>query len=379
MDGAMRSAEPVTHTRITPTGDAVVLVTAPIHSRADALAVVAPFRTDVEPGERLGADLVVVESSLPQLFRGTLTYDVPQPHCLEFSATDQFRARISSALNDQDVTCTEVTVLFFDDGYGAVAVTYRIAAGWERYGPALKHLGRDSREETCERLRSLLLEALAPIYEELSAEGSRGPQIPYFNMTYGGEADAPEPGRARLAPGYRDLVYPNSPEPLRSMSPWRDQFFYAGYAYNLIFGRDTDGQVRKFSRLLMLLGITYSRLARTSASAKGALIQGRDHDVVWLQDLARSIRSSYQDLITPTFSFDFHALCLRDAVLRAWSLDVLHRSAEDLLLLVRSTVADRIARSQARRSRWINVALAALTALSLISTIEAAVNLWNMP
>ncbi|RPF21567.1 hypothetical protein EDD34_2198 [Myceligenerans xiligouense] len=365
--------------RITPTGDAVVLVTAPIHSRADALAVAPPFRTDVEPGERLGSEFVVVESSLPQLFSGTLTYDAPKPHCLELSGTDEFLTRISTELNDQDVTCTEITLLFFDDGYGAVAVTYRIAGGWGRYGPDLKHFGRDSREDTCEQLRRLLLQALAPVYRELSEESSPGPQVPYFNMTYGGETDAHEPGRGHLAPGYRDLVYPNSPEPLRSMSPWRDQFFYAGYAYSLIFGNDTEGQVRKFSRLLMLLGITYSRLARTSASAKAALIQRRDHDVLWLQDLARWIRSSYQDLVTPTFSFDFHALCLRDAILRAWSLDVLHRSAEDLLLLVRATVEDRIARSQARRSRWINVALAVLTALSLISTIEAAVNLWNMP
>lgn len=194
-------------------------------------------------------------------------------------------------------------------------------------------------------------------------------------MAYGGLPTTQNPGRAHLDDAYRDLVYPSTPEPLTSSSPWASQFAYIGYAYMIVLDASPERSLQKLSLLLKILDITYLRLARASAAARSHLDHPDVLDLKELEDIAAMLDSNYRDLTNPTFSFDHHALCLRDAIFTAWDIDTLNASAQAMLLRVQRRVQAVAAQNQQRRNRWIQLGLAAISALSLISAVESAINL----
>src|SRR5690606_5621406 len=120
--------------------------------------------------------------------------------------------------------------------------------------------------------------------------------------------------------------------------------------------------------------VSYARLARFADAADSAL-RSRVHytDVAWLVRTERRLRSEYQALITPTFSFDHHALTVRDAVLESWDVPKLQARADNLLSMVRNAVEFRMAQDHARRIRRLNLLVLILTAVSIIPVVETVV------
>ncbi|MGW1887758.1 hypothetical protein [Streptomyces sp. NPDC001970] len=320
------------------------------------------------------------------LLQGSLTYGEPTVDLLTtFVGSDEWHGELQRRLKDLLAAQTgqslldmvDVIGMVFPDGYSSIAVTLRLPEGWDaRYRDSTHAgLGRAGRELLAAELRSMLLPPAERLLRRCGAGETAA--VPYFNLTYVGSTDHPDPGRACLSDDLRPLVYPDSPMPLASKSPWRDEFLFAGYAYNLLATPDPKAAAEKFRLLLLILDVSYIRLARTAAAADDALRRGQRADARWLSELEHRLRSEYQALVTPTFSYDHHALRTRDAVLQAWAAGNLQSRAADLLSTVRQTVDLRLAEDQARRIRKVNLVVAILTVLSGVATAEAAISLYD--
>lgn len=369
------------------TGDAYIMLTAPFFAAGDPLEPQPPLV--LAAGDDLDGRDALVRSAAPLalLLRGSLTYEQPTVDLLAcFVGTNSWREEVRRRLGEKldsraaglECAGVDVTGMIFPDGYGSIAVIIRLPDGWDPGSRAatLSAFGVDGREDLAAELRTLLLPPLQRTIRRCGA--GRDAVLPYFNLTYAGEADHPAPGRSTLDDDLRALVYPDSPMPLTSCSPWRDQFFFAGYAYNLLATARPRPNLEKLALLLHILNVTYMRLARTASAATNALRGGRhDADVEWLSSLERRLRYEHQALVTPTFSYDHHALLLRDAILRAWDTDRLQTQAENLLHMVRQSVELGLAEAQARRIRRVNIVITVLTVLSAIATAEAAVALYD--
>lgn len=368
-------------------GDACATFTAPFYADRDPLEPQAPCVLPADDALDGAGALLRSRNPLSLLLRGTLTYEQATVELLtSLVGSTTWREDVRRRLNDvlanhtdgPELDRVDVIGMVFPDGYGSIAVTLQLPKGWDRGRRAatLSAVGADGREVLAAELRSLLL---APVQRMMRRCGAgHAVTLPYFNLTYAGRTDHPEPGRSSLDDDLRTLVYPDSPMPLTSCSPWRDQFFYAGYAYNVLATTRLRSNVEKLSLLLLILNVSYARLARTAAAAGAALRTGRHKaDVTWLADLERRLRSEYQSLVTPTFSYDHHALLLRDAILRSWDTDRLQSQAENLLAMVRQSVELGLAGEQARRIRRVNLIITVLTILSAVATAEAAVSLYD--
>lgn len=368
-------------------GDAYITITAPFFPDGDPLALRAEY---LDPGDAdLDGEGALRRSDLPLdvIFRGTLTFDQPSVDSLigfigDEGWLDRLRVELDGLVPQPQAEPVydwiELIGVMFPDGYGSVAVTLRLPDGWEsdRWASTLQAVGVEGRELLADRLRSALL---LPLDRMLCRCGSRAPAaavLPYFNLTYAGDTDHPAPGRATLDDELRRLVYPDSAMPLPSVSPWMDEYLYTGYAYHLVATWEPLPNLRKLTLLLLILNVSYARLARFAAAADSALCNRAHYtDVAWLARTERRLRSEYQALITPTFSFDHHALTVRDAVLRSWDVPKLQARADNLISMVRSAVEFRMAQDHARRIRRLNKLVLVLTAVSIIPVVETVLTI----
>ena len=371
-------------------GDAWVAITAPFYPDDNPLA---RQRSCTLAGERdlAGAGaLVPADLPLRSILHGTLTYHHPSVDLLTgFVGGDRWlaelRSELSALASDQPdwsgYDRIELSGMLFPDGYGSVGVALRLPGGWtpERRAATLHAIGVTGREVLAARLRTALLPLLEQVLHRTGADRDTTVALPYFNLTYAGSTDHAEPGRLPLHDRLRTLVYPEAATPLASSSPWLDEYFYAGYAYHLLAMRDPVPNLRRLILLLLILNVSYARLARFAAAADRALVS-RDYrtDLAWLADTERRLRSEYQSLITPTFSFDHHALKVRDAILRSWDVPKLQSRTDNLISMVRHAVEFRMAQDQARRIRRLNLIVVVLTTLSVIPTVEAVLALYRL-
>lgn len=359
---------------VAPRGDAHVLLTAPFHLDSDPLR--GAHQLQLPPDHTMAGRFRLCSTGFGSLFQGTLTYQDPElgNTLLHVEGTAELLTAASEAIKGES-RCESIRVLAFPDGTGAVSLRFIEPGGWN-HRDALGPFGLEDREDTARRLRELILAELTDLLHSVEPRfGEAPPILPYINMTYGGLPTTQNPGRAHLDDAYRDLVYPSTPEPLTSSSPWASQFAYIGYAYMIVLDASPERSLQKLSLLLKILDITYLRLARASAAARSHLDHPDVLDLKELEDIAAMLDSNYRDLTNPTFSFDHHALCLRDAIFTAWDIDTLNASAQAMLLRVQRRVQAVAAQNQQRRNRWIQLGLAAISALSLISAVESAINL----
>jgi hypothetical protein len=384
-----RLHQKVAESSISLRGDAHIAITAPFFPDADPLIprdrCAPPAGNDLDGS----GDLLRAEVPVHTILRGTLTYQQPPVEALTGFTVgavwlDDLRADLelsTSAENGGHFDQVEVSGLLFPDGYGAVALSLRFPGGWEsdRRAATLGVIGVPGREAFAASVRARLLPPLERMLRRSGAGESSIAVLPYFNLTYAGSTDHPTPGRSCLDDELRHLVYPVSPMPLPSCSPWHDEYLYAGYAYNVLAMKDPLPSLRQLTLLLLVLNVSNARLARLAAAADHAL--GR-HDFEanpeWLTQTARRLRSEYQSLITPTFSFDHHALKIRDAILDSWDVPKLMDRADNLISMLRDAVELRMAEDQTRRIRKLNLVVFILTVLSTISTIEAALSIYNL-
>lgn len=369
-------------------GDTYLIFTAPFYVQRNPLepreATALPAGDDLDG---TGA-LIRSEISLSPLLQGSLTYEQPTVDLLtSFIGTEKWRDHLLRCLNQVYVNYSNSTRLavvnalgmLFPDGYGSIAVTLRLPDGWDpaHRQATLVAVGPRGRDPLAAELRAVLLPALERTLRRCGAGETAAAALPYFNLTYAGGTSHPEPGRSPLDDSLRALIYPNSALPLVSCSPWFDEFLYAGYAFNLLAAGDPVTRLEKLRLLLLVLDVSYARLARTAAAADESLRRDeRKTDVVsWLAHLERRLRAEYQALVTPTFSYDHHALRVRDALLRSWDADKLEARAEDLLAAVRRTAERRLAEAQGRRLRRVNLIIMILAVLSAVEMVDAAISL----
>lgn len=373
-------------------GDAYAVFTAPFYPQGNPLE-----RTTVAPQAirpHLLSSEVLVERDLPMesILKGTLTFQLPQvDEMVTFAARDSWLASLrddlpggaaQGAAREELFNHVELSGVLFADGYGSVAYTLRAPRGWEdRRSALLAAIGREGRDDLAEALRLRLLPELARLLRPWSSGEEPQIVLPYFNLTYVGNTTHPVPGEAALDNVLRPLLYPDTPLPLRSRSPWRDEFLYAGYAYMLLASDDPVASMRKLTLLLHVLNDSYARLATISAAADDVLRSEQDEgdgDLRLLAHTERRLRAEYQRLITPTFSFDHHALRVRDAILQAWDVPKLQSRADSLMAMLRRAVEFQMSEEHARRVDRLNRIILVLAFLSVISTVEAAASLWEL-
>jgi hypothetical protein len=392
MDGSTSEAAAFVHGPVDFVGDAYLTFTAPFYVDRNPLvpgmSCVVPLGDHLDEGQAFRRQ----EVRFGPLLQGSLTFELPTVDVLATFAggdawCEELRQRLGRLLAARSsrlaLTSVAVMGILCQDGYAAVAVTLTVAGGWERdrRPDLIAAVGPAGRDDFSAALRMMLLDPATQLIRR-SVGADVEVALPYFNLTYGGRTGHPMPGRAALADELRILVYPNSPEPLPSRSPWHHQYFYPGYAFNLLAMPDAEDcrrNLHKLALLLLILDVSYARLARTARAADRALWDGQrggyGADAGWLERLERRLRSDYQALVTPTFSYDHHALMLRDGILDAWDAAGLETRAEDLLAAVRQILERELAEEQAQRVARVNTIVTILTVLSAIATIEAVVSL----
>lgn len=387
---------------VTHRGDSSTLRPGSLELKGDAhLTLTAPFYVEGDPhdsdiacvlpaGDNLDGSGTFLRRpiSVEPLLRGSLTFHQPVMDFLTCFAGDDawcedVRCRLGERLAQRGaltIDRVDVRGMLFPDGYGSIAVKLALCAGWDahRRTDLAASFGRGSGDELASELRSLLLPPAQAMLRRCGAGETAEVALPYFNLTYAGHTDHPDPGRSTLDDDLRALIYPNSPQPLTSGSPLREEFFYPGYAFNVLAAGDLGASLEKLTLLLLVMDVSYARLARNAEAAQRSLDTGDiSTDLAKLVDVEHRLRSEYQSLISPTFSFDHHALMLRDALLHTWQADKLHSRADGLLTMLRQTIERTMAAEQARRTHRINVVVTLLTVLSAVATIEATVALYD--
>lgn len=365
-------------------GDALLLLTGPFFpapvALADSPAFAVPADGVLDPQGRL----MLVHRSLDQFLRGSLTFGNPPVDLLtHFAGSEEFHARLTTIVRETTALPVEldVTGILFPDGYGSVAVHLRIADGWTegRRAQLIDGYGQKGRDEVTTRIRDELLPALTAMSDRCRQGASCPTVLPYFNLTYAGGTTHPAPGRATLSDALRHLIYPRSAAPIPSESTWPEEFFYPGYAFFLLASRgdprDTLGQLE---HLLGQLNVHYARLERSASAAERIVREmALDEDPELLIALERRLRADYQALVRPTFSYDFHVLKLRDAVLEAWETEKVRERTDTLLEMARRAVERKLEHDQTRRVARVNLAVTIVAILSFVQCVDSALNLWS--
>jgi hypothetical protein len=364
-------------------GDAELLVTGPFFPSADPLDQ-RPI-CEVPAGGVLDAHgrLLSQDRSMDQFLRGSLTFGNPPFELLtHFAGSAEFNAELATIATQAvglPMSAT-LTGMLFPDGYGSVALRISVAGGWEApcRGPLIEGFGPVGRDLVAGQLREALLPVLADMANRCCPNAAGDTLLPYFNLTYAGMTKHPRPGRATLTDHLRQLIYPRSPDPIRSDSTWLEEFFYAGYAFLLLASANPRHTLDQLEHLLQHLDVLYARMDR-SASAADRLIRTATlgGEVEWLIAVERRLRADYQALVRPTFSYDHRVLKLRDSILLAWETDKAHARMDTLMEMARRAVERILAQEQAGRVARVNLVITILTILSFVASVEATVNLWS--
>lgn len=363
-------------------GDAQILLTAPFFPDADPLGFRPECTVPADGVLDSCGRLIPAERPLDGFLRGSLTFAEPRIDMLmQFAGTGRFNAELAADMQQTVGLPLDTTVagLLFPDGYGSVAVRIGVPCGWAAGNREvlLRGFGPEGRDLVAGRVRDALLPALSELSGNCCPGAACGTLLPYFNLTYVAGTTHPWPGRATLPDEFRTLLYPRSPDPITSNSPWADEFFYAGYAFSLLASAAPEDTLHRIEHLLLNLDTLHSRLDR-SASAADQMIRGggRGKNIDWLVALERRLRADYQALIRPTFSYDHHVLRLRDSLLYAWDADKISDRTDTLLQMAREAVERRLAEQQARRVAQVNLVVTILTIISLIASVDAGADLW---
>lgn len=366
-------------------GDAQLLLTAPFYPSADPL--------DERPTYQIPSDglldgkrrLIQADPTVVASLRGVSAYGNPTLDQLtQFAGSERFNAELARTVENVVDLSVRLTVngVLFPDGYGTAAVLIEVAGGWDK--PHRERLidgfGPEGRDAVAERLLAVLRPALAEMADRCCPKAPCETIVPYYNLTYVAQTSEARPGRGTLPDELRLLIYPRSPAPITSDSTWSDEFFYAGYAYSILVGRNPRNTLEQIGHLLLYLGVLYARMDR-SAGAADQLIRSatleKEQDREWLIGLERRLRADYQALVRPTFTYDYHVLKLRDSLLYAWETEKMRERADTLMQMARQAVERKFAEDQARRVTRVKLVVTILTALSLVSSIDAAVDLWT--
>lgn len=325
----------------------------------------------------------VVDDDWAGAFKGSLTFHDATP-------ADVVRLDVGGSIVDHicglaerhaglPVEHTEVQAMAFADSSLSVSVSLRIPSGWtDRRERLVDGFGPARRDGFVAGLRECLLGWGAE--QELVASDATDTvrYLPYFNLTYVGEPAAPRAGRAVIDHGVlRDLVYPSTSAPLPSHSPLLEEYLYAGYAFSLLGVEPGSTTPAKLRDLLLILDVVYGQLAGAAETAERDLAPDAEGEGPSVEELEGQLRRRYQEVVTPTFSYDHHLLSLRSAILDAWGTEHLLQRSQELLRWSHERQTQEQLEAQARRTKWVNVALTAIGLLAVFDTANAVIDLFD--
>jgi hypothetical protein len=383
MDSAMDSGRDYGADPFDFTGDAHILFTAPFFPKADPIEDHPVYAL---PGDgKLDGDGWLVPADSPDddfwsgpLSEGSAAIDV----VTQFAGGELFTAELTAMLELRTglPLTASLAGMLLPDGYGSVAIVVSVPDGWtaENREALLAGFGPDGRKARWRELHELLLLPLEKLSGRCCPTAKYETVIPYLNATYAGSTTHPWPGRATLPDEYRYLIFPRTPAPIRSESPWASEFYCPGTGFSILASADPRPTLSKLEILLLHLDVLYARMDN-SAAAADRVVRSVEHRKKTDGLIAAEfrLRSDYHALVQPTFSYDAHVTQLRDALLSAWETDKNSARADALLDMARQAVERQIALEQGRRVARLNLVLAILTIISLISSIDAAVDLWH--
>jgi hypothetical protein len=365
------------------TGDAHILFTAPFYPDADPLAV--------RPRSALPADgvldregrLVPADSDLQDFLNGPLSFGNSAIDVVTmFGASEHHIDAINAMLKLQTALPATASIagMLFPDGYGSVAIKVSVPGGWnpENRDALLAGWGKDGRVARGLEFRKFLIPAMSELCDNCCPTSKCETVIPYLNATYAGSTTHPWPGRATLDDKYRELIFPRTAQPIRSESPWASEFYCPGSGFSILASADPVETLDKLEILLLNLDVLYARMDNSAAAADRVVRSAeRRTDTDGLTAAEYRLRSDYHALVQPSFTYDAHVTQLRDALLNSWDTDKNSQRANALLDMARQAVERQIALDQSRRVARLNLVLAILTVISLISSIDAAFDLWS--
>lgn len=365
------------------TGDAHILFTGPFYPDADPLAARPPSALPASGVLDSEGRLVPEQRSLAEFHAGPLAFtQSPVDVVTHFAGSPRFTAMVTALLEETASLplTASITGMLFPDGYGSIAVKVHVPGGWtqDQRELLLSGFGPGGRDRIGLGLENLLLPALSELCDNCCPTAKCQTIMPYLNATYAGSTDHPRPGRATLPDKYRELIFPRTPAPIRSESPWASEFYCPGSGFSILASADPVHTLGKLEILLLHLDVLYARMDN-SAAAADRVLRTTEHrkNVDGLIAAEYRLRADYHELVQPYFSYDAHVTQLRDALLAAWDTDKNSARAEALLDMARQAVERQLAREQGRRVGRVNLVLTILTIISLVSSIDAAYDLWT--
>jgi hypothetical protein len=365
------------------TGDAHILFTAPFYPEADALAARPASALPADGILDRGGRLVPADRDLQEFLNGPLTFGNSAIKLVtQFAASELFRDALCAMITLQTglpVTASLAGMLL-PDGYGSVAINITVPDGWtgQTREEFLAGFGPGGREVLAQEFREFLLPAISELCGNCCPAEKCPTVIPYLNATYAGSTDHPQPGRATLPDQYRRLIFPRTAAPIRSESPWMSEFYCPGSGFSILASADPTDTLAKLEILLLNLDVLYARMDNSAAAADLVVRSAeRRKNIDGLIAAEYQLRSDYHALVQPSFTYDAHVTQLRDALLSSWDTDKNSQRADALLNMARQAVERQIALDQGRRVARLNFVLAFLTIISLISSIDAAFDLWS--
>lgn len=286
------------------------------------------------------------------------------------------------------LVCTSADALIFESGQISVAVHFLLPDGWS--GHTLPTLfGGDCRNKVtkafCEAVPELYNDIIDNLRRELTVErkklrvrdnlgndlnwnGEKAVLIQSLNIIFAGALPPdPPPASAPLDERLRGLIYAPGPGPVTSQSPRLDEFVFLGYAFNIIVADAPDRRMREMALIIRLMHALFNQLGGVSREVQSYLLEDRIARLAQIRALKRRVRSQYDQLRSPTFTFRHEMLVFRDHIFREWFLDRELAHAEHLIDALIAHEQARETRTRNRFSAAVSVLLFAIALMSLIS------------
>lgn len=288
------------------------------------------------------------------------------------------------------------SAMLFSSGTLSFDVTLAVPGGWTHHRRALlAAFGPRSRQEHlgCSAIEAALIGRtgvvpngaqddgpLADLAKCIHEQVSPGQSLPdlrdisprYYHVLYAGQRSVDCPARATLHPEFRSLIYPPGPDPVRSHSPYLDEFAFAGNAFSIYAheGRCPAG-LAGFAKIIQICELQYNRLARICDSLHDMLAAEKGANMTELARMERLMQASFSELTAPTFSFNHRILCLRNGLLRQWGVDDLWARTQALVGGVRARQSE-----SRRRLEFAIVCIGGLFTLIGLAQVALGVIFW---
>ena len=282
------------------------------------------------------------------------------------------------------ISLLNAELMLFISGEASMALFLSMPSGWGN-GSFEKLFGPENRNTIAKEITWLLTEMHNDLQSHitrfvsdtggLAVRALSGktlkPEIPIkpinsLNLIFAG---APSETISHVLPErYRKYVYPSGPSEVQSQTPNRDEFVFFGYAFGLIAAANPYDRLKDISLVPRLIHVLFNNLTEVSNEVRALRSTTfQPMKIKTTSSYFRRLQSDIRMILSPTMMFRHEMLLLRDAIIKEWFVD---RSIDEAETLLRGLVNDERRRHEQRQRRrdWIlNIVLAVLTVVSMVS------------